>query len=66
VEDDLSIAALVARGHDGDTVRRVVALIDRAEFKRRQSAPGPKVTRRAFGRDRRLPMTNGWDPRRDR
>jgi NAD+ synthase (glutamine-hydrolysing) len=45
---------------DEDEVRRVVRLIDRAEFKRRQSAPGPKVTSRAFGRERRVPMTSGW------
>jgi NAD+ synthase (glutamine-hydrolysing) len=45
---------------DEDEVRRVIQLIDRAEFKRRQSAPGPKITTRAFGRERRVPMTNGW------
>ncbi|MFA9429360.1 NAD+ synthase [Egicoccus sp. AB-alg2] len=60
VEQDLGIAGLVERGHDEDTVRRVLQLVDRAEFKRRQAAPGPKITRRAFGRDRRVPMTNGW------
>jgi NAD+ synthase (glutamine-hydrolysing) len=60
VEGDVGIAGIVGRGHDEATVRRVVQLIDRAEFKRRQSAPGPKITKRAFGRDRRVPMTNGW------
>ncbi|MEX2548759.1 MAG: NAD+ synthase [Nitriliruptoraceae bacterium] len=60
VELDLGIADLVARGHDEQEVRRVVQLIDRAEYKRRQSAPGPKITERAFGRDRRVPITNGW------
>jgi len=60
VEQDLGIAGLVARGHDEATVRRVVQLVDRAEYKRRQAAPGPKVTTRAFGRERRVPMTNGW------
>lgn len=60
VEHDLGIDDLVDRGHDGATVRRVVAMIDRAEFKRRQAAPGPKVTTKAFGKDRRVPITHGW------
>lgn len=60
VEQDKGIAELVADGHDEDEVRRVVQMIDRAEYKRRQAAPGPKVTPRAFGRDRRVPITNGW------
>jgi len=60
VELDLGIAELVARGHVEGEVRRVVQLIDRAEYKRRQAAPGPKITERAFGRDRRVPITNGW------
>jgi NAD+ synthase (glutamine-hydrolysing) len=60
VEADLGIAGLIERGHDEETVRRVLRLIDRAEYKRRQAAAGPKITTRAFGRDRRVPMTNGW------
>ena len=60
VELDLGIERIVARGHDRDEVRRLVQLIDRAEYKRRQAAPGPKITERAFGRDRRVPITNGW------
>ncbi len=60
VELDLGIAGIVERGHDDREVRRVVQLVDRAEFKRRQAAPGPKITERAFGRDRRVPITNGW------
>ncbi|MFO7960362.1 MAG: NAD+ synthase [Nitriliruptoraceae bacterium] len=60
VELDLGIDELVARGHDEAEARRVVQLIDRAEYKRRQAAPGPKITERAFGRDRRVPITNGW------
>ena len=60
VELDLGIAELVERGHEEAVVRRVVRLIDGAEFKRRQAAPGPKITARAFGRDRRVPITNGW------
>ena len=60
VEDDLSIAALVALGHDEATVRRVAQMVDRNEYKRRQAAPGVRVTRKAFGKDRRLPITNRW------
>ncbi len=60
VEQDLSLEALVARGHDPAEVRRVTRLIDLAEYKRRQGAPGPKITPRAFGRDRRVPITSGW------
>ncbi len=61
VEQLRSIADIVEAGiADDDEVRRVVQLIDRAEYKRRQAAPGPKVTSRAFGRERRVPMTNGW------
>jgi NAD+ synthase (glutamine-hydrolysing) len=60
VEQDLSLEALVARGHDPAEVRRITRLIDLAEYKRRQAAPGPKITPRAFGRDRRVPITSGW------
>jgi NAD+ synthase (glutamine-hydrolysing) len=61
VEDLRSIDDIVREvDADEDEVRRVVRLIDQAEFKRRQAAPGPKITSRAFGRDRRVPMTNGW------
>ncbi|MFP4310442.1 MAG: NAD+ synthase [Nitriliruptoraceae bacterium] len=60
VEEDLGVEELVAGGHDEAVVRRVLRLIDRAEYKRRQAAPGPKVTGRAFGRDRRVPITSGW------
>lgn len=60
VEDDQGIVDIAARGHDIDLVREVVRMIDRAEFKRRQAAPGPKVTSRAFGKERRVPITHGW------
>ena len=53
-------AELLARGFDPEVVDRVVALVDRAEWKRRQYPPGPKVTALAFGRDRRLPVTSAW------
>ena len=58
VESDRSRAALVADGIPADVVDEVVAMVDRAEYKRRQAAPGIKITPRAFGRDRRLPITN--------
>ncbi|MDX1511168.1 MAG: NAD+ synthase [Nitriliruptorales bacterium] len=60
VEQDRSIADLVSDGHDEAMVRHVVQLIDRAEYKRRQAPPGPKVTTKAFGRERRVPITSGW------
>ncbi|MBX3726244.1 MAG: NAD+ synthase [Xanthomonadales bacterium] len=49
-----------ADGHDGALVTRVIAMVYRAEYKRRQSAPGPKITGKAFGRDRRYPITSAW------
>jgi len=60
VEDDKSVADLEAEGHDPETVRRVATMIDRNEYKRRQAAPGVRVSPKAFGKDRRLPITNGW------
>jgi len=60
VEQDRGRADLVAAGADSTVVDRVLALVDAAEYKRRQSAPGPKITGRAFGRDRRLPITSRW------
>jgi NAD+ synthase (glutamine-hydrolysing) len=60
VEQDWSIEELVGDGYDEALVRRIVALVDRAEYKRRQSAPGVKITPRAFGKDRRLPITSGF------
>jgi NAD+ synthase (glutamine-hydrolysing) len=60
VVHDLGAADLVAAGHDPDLVDRVIAMVDRAEYKRRQYPPGPKITPKNFGRDRRLPITNRW------
>jgi NAD+ synthase (glutamine-hydrolysing) len=60
VEDDRSPEDLVASGADPGVVDAVVALIDRAEYKRRQAAPGIKITPKAFGRDRRMPITNRY------
>jgi NAD+ synthase len=58
IEHEMPVEAIVARGHDEATVRRVWLMLDRAEYKRRQAPPGVKITRRAFGRDRRYPITN--------
>lgn len=60
VERDESVDAIVAAGHDREVVQRVVRLVLINEYKRRQSAPGVRVTPRAFGRDRRYPITSGW------
>jgi NAD+ synthase (glutamine-hydrolysing) len=60
VEGDLSIAELEEQGFDADTVRRVARLIDRNEYKRRQAPPGVRVSPKAFGKDRRLPIVNRW------
>jgi NAD+ synthase (glutamine-hydrolysing) len=60
VEHDLGRTELIAKGHAVGTVDRVIALVDAAEHKRRQYPPGPKITPRAFGRDRRLPITSRW------
>ena len=64
VEQDLSRPELLALGFDAALVDRVVSLVDRAEYKRRQSPPGPKITSRAFGRDRRLPIASKWREQR--
>ena len=60
VDEDLGRDALIAAGFDKDLVMRVIGLVDRAEYKRRQYPPGTKVSKRAFGKDRRLPMTSSW------
>ncbi len=60
VDLDRSVAQIVADGHDEEVVRRVVGLLHRNEYKRRQSAPGVKITRKAFGRERRFPITSGY------
>ena len=62
VERRLDREQIVAAGHDADTVQRVLVLVDRAEYKRRQYPPGIKITPLAFGRDRRMPITNGYRP----
>ena len=60
VEKDMGTAELIAAGHDPELVERVVRLVDAAEYKRRQYPPGPKISQKNFGRDRRLPITSRW------
>jgi NAD+ synthase len=60
IEHEMTVEQIVARGHSEETVRMVWRMLDRAEYKRRQAPPGVKLTRRAFGRDRRYPITNAF------
>jgi NH3-dependent NAD+ synthetase len=62
VEENLPVSAIVARGHNEALVRRIAAMIDRNEYKREQAAPGLKVTGRAFGMGRRLPLAQRYTP----
>ena len=60
IEQDTPPEAIIKRGFEAETVRRVVRLVDKSEYKRRQAAPGVRITERAFGRDRRYPITSGY------
>lgn len=60
IERDMDVSDIVAQGHEKEIVLKINRLLDLAEYKRRQSAPGPKITARAFGRERRYPITNGY------
>ena len=60
VERDMSANAIIEEGFDAETVRRVVRMVDLNEYKRRQAPIGPRITHKAFGRDRRYPVTSGW------
>ena len=60
IEEDASVDEIVARGFERSTVIRVLEMVRKAEYKRRQAPPGIKVTTRAFGRDRRVPITNRY------
>lgn len=60
IEQDMSIEALVSQGFEEATVRRIATLVERNEYKRRQAPPGVRITQRAFGRDRRYPITSGF------
>ncbi|MBL8707796.1 MAG: NAD+ synthase [Rhodospirillaceae bacterium] len=62
VEEEMAVDQIVAKGYDKATVHRVWRMLDLAEYKRRQAPPGVKISRRAFGRDRRYPITNGFRP----
>ncbi|MCB1763373.1 MAG: NAD(+) synthase, partial [Gammaproteobacteria bacterium] len=60
VESDQGVDEIVAAGFDRELVKRITRLVDRNEYKRRQAPPGVKITQRAFGRDRRYPLTSGF------
>lgn len=63
VNDDRSVAEVVADGYDAELVSRVAGLVDSAEYKRRQSPLGVRISPRAFGKDRRMPITNRYKDR---
>jgi NAD+ synthase (glutamine-hydrolysing) len=65
VEQDLDRDGIVRRGYDGAEVNEVLTMVDRAEYKRRQNPPGTRISRKAFGRDRRMPITNRYRPSSD-
>jgi len=65
VERDLSARDIVAAGHDAAVVRKVIRMVDLAEYKRRQAPPGPRITPRNFGKDRRYPITSKYRPEGD-
>lgn len=60
IEDDRTAGEIIEMGHDEDMVRRITRLVDIAEYKRRQTPPGARVSRKAFGKDRRMPITSGY------
>lgn len=62
VEDDLGFQEIVDMGFDESIVRQIITLVDRSEYKRRQAPPGIKITPRNFGRDRRMPIANRYQP----
>ncbi|MCB1745874.1 MAG: NAD(+) synthase, partial [Gammaproteobacteria bacterium] len=61
IERDMTPREIAAEGYDAETVRRVAGMVDRNEYKRRQAAPGVRITKRAFGRDRRFPITSRYN-----
>ena len=60
VEEDRTAGEIIELGHDAETVRRITRLVDLAEYKRRQCPPGVRVSTKAFGKDRRVPITSGY------
>ena len=63
IENDGGLQGLLSAGFESELATKVIQMVDRAEYKRRQYPPGPKISRRAFGKDRRLPITSGWRER---
>ena len=63
IENDGGLQGLLSAGFDSELATKVIQMVDRAEYKRRKYPPGPKISRRAFGKDRRLPITSGWRER---
>ena len=61
IENNLSYEEIVSKGYKPEVVRHIVGLVDKNEYKRRQAAPGVRISQRAFGRDRRYPITSGFD-----
>lgn len=61
IEEDLSQDSIISKGFDAEIVKKVIKLVDRNEYKRRQGAIGPRISSRAFGRERRYPIVNGWN-----
>ena len=62
VEKDIGFSEITQLGFDGDIVKNIIQMVDRNEYKRRQSAPGVKITPKNFGRDRRMPIANKYRP----
>ena len=62
IEEDMSQTDIIAKGYDKAIIEKVIALVDRNEYKRRQGAIGPRISSRAFSRERRYPIVNGWKP----
>ena len=61
VEEDMGLDEIALMGFKMETIRRVIRMVDRSEYKRRQAPPGIKITQRSFGKDRRMPITNGYE-----
>jgi len=66
IEKDQCAEQIIEQGYDADTVYRVIGMVDRNEYKRRQAPPGVKITQKAFGRDRRYPITSGFGRNRQK
>ncbi|HUV58260.1 MAG TPA: NAD+ synthase, partial [Acidimicrobiales bacterium] len=62
VEADATAEEMIASGHDPELVLRITRLVDQSEYKRRQMPPGVRISKKAFGRDRRMPITNAFRP----